>query len=165
MILNTFHGSCFCAAAWETDTCFDKGDISQSVWDQSLGVSMCLFVSLHSEMPHSKSRPRPKILFTSPEWSLCTLTNEKPAPSLVPEELVAQPDSDLAHTHQMERNMLTQMICQTSKDEPEREREIMHVYWVCLSQHAFFLAPVIVQQGLWSLKHLYAQSIQISMEF
>lgn len=40
-----------------------------------------------------------------------------------PEELVAQPDSDLAHTHQMERNMLTQMICQTSKGwERERER-------------------------------------------
>ena len=35
---------------------------------------------------------------------------------------MAQPDSDLAHTHQMERNMLTQMIRQTDAGR-ERERE------------------------------------------
>ncbi|XP_071319232.1 H-2 class II histocompatibility antigen, A-Q alpha chain-like [Trachinotus anak] len=75
-------------------------------------------------MPHSTSRPRPKNLFTSPEWRLCALTSEKPVPSSFPKELVAQPDSDLAHTHQMERNMLTQIICQTSKDEPGRARAV-----------------------------------------
>ena len=58
--------------------------------------------------------------------------------------------------NQMERNMLTQMICQTSKDQPgkererESERERMYVCWkgdgslwvtnwVCLSQRDFVL--------------------------
>lgn len=44
-------------------------------------------------------------------------------PPLIPEELIAQPDSGQAHTHQMERNMLTHMICWTSKREPGKERE------------------------------------------
>lgn len=84
---------------------------------------VCLFVSLHTEMPHCMSRPRPKVLFTSPEWRLSALTKEKPVPSLFPEELVAQPDSGLALTYQMEGNVLTQMICLMSKDEPGREKE------------------------------------------
>lgn len=83
-------------------------------------------MSLHTEMPHSTSRPGPNILFTSPEWRLCALTNEKPVPTLFPEELVAQPDSGQAHTHTRWREtcLLIWSAGRQSMSQGKREREV-----------------------------------------
>lgn len=105
-----------------------------------------------------------------------TLANKKPVPSLLPEELVAQPDSDLAHAHLTACQKRNITNCEGARQVPTfqtfpRRLDLFQPFTACLflhlstswvTLHSWLIVSAVMSFGLREHEHSFSlQSISV----